>query len=229
MKKGLVLLYLVLLFGLFSNGQNLDEHEFARYTKQEGLSHDIVSGITQDATGYIWLTTPLGLNRFNGSSFVQFHTTKDSLSLPSEDLKGMVWLDDHRLAIYTTGLHILDTRTGLTRNLFIPYHDKRYQSKFNVIMSLRGDSSGNIFLLTRSGFYHYDKNYNLVYRCDYYKEEEVATSHFYFGNVYGGDLYQFDQKRLFVVATNGINLYDIDKRELRKMTADDSPLMAEFL
>jgi putative methionine-R-sulfoxide reductase with GAF domain len=229
MNKGLVILFFFLAIALYSHAQRVDEIQFVRYTKQEGLSHDFINCIAQDSVGYIWLGTPLGLNRYNGTAFVQFHTTKDSLSLPSEDLKGMVWLDKHRLAIYTAGLHIVDTRTGITRNLFIPYHDKRYQWKFNIVMTVKGDDNGNIFLLTRSGFYHYDKNYDLVYRFDYYKDEEVPSSHFFFGNVFGGDLYEFDSKRLLIISAGGLYLYDKEKKEFKKMTARDHPLMSEFL
>ena len=40
-------------------------------------------------------------------------------------------------------------------------------------MDVASDSAGDIFILARSGFYHYDKNYRLVFRFDYYTKEEV--------------------------------------------------------
>ena len=102
-------------------------------------------------------------------------------SLPEEYLTGLVWLDKNRLATYPGGLHIIDTRCGETRNLFVPYSDKKYQHKFNMIMDVASDSAGDIFILSRSGFYHYDKNYRLVFRFDYYRKEEVPTTPFVFG------------------------------------------------
>ncbi len=227
--RGLVILFFLLAQAYPAMTQQQAGQEFLHYTKQEGLSHDNVSGVAQDKTGYIWLSTSMGLNRFNGSNFVQFHTTTDSLSLPSGDLKGMTWLDPYRLAVFTTGLHIVDTRTGKTKNLFIPYHDMRHQYKFNTVMSARGGHSGDVYLLTRSGFYHFDSSYNLVFRFDYYKDKEVAASYFFFGNVFGGDLYAFDQNRLLIISTGGLYLYDTRNREFKKMKAADSPLLAEFL
>jgi putative methionine-R-sulfoxide reductase with GAF domain len=219
----------IMLLGGRLAGQSLSENNFVRYTTAEGMSHNTVTAIKQDSIGYIWAATSSGLNRFNGTRFVQFHSNSDSLSVAAEDMAGMTWLDAHRLAVFTSGLHIVDTRTGATRNIFIPYHDKRYQWKFNIVMTAKGDSDGNVFLLTRSGFYHYDKNYRLVFRFDYYKEDAVPFTHFFFGNTIGRDLYDFDKDRLIIIGADGLYLYTKAKRELRKMNAADSPVMAEFL
>jgi ligand-binding sensor domain-containing protein/putative methionine-R-sulfoxide reductase with GAF domain len=210
-------------------GQSFPENSFVRYTTAEGISHNTVTAIKQDSIGYIWAATFSGLNRFNGTRFVQFHSSNDSLSVAAEDMAGMTWLDAHRLAIFTSGLHIVDTRTGATRNIFIPYHDKRFQWKFNVVMTAKGDSEGNVFLVTRSGFYHFDKNYKLVFRFDYYNEAEVPFKHFFFGNTFSRDLYDFDKNRLIIIGADGLYLYDKTKKQLRKMTATDSPAMSEFL
>lgn len=226
--RTLILLLVVLSVSrLF--GQEMSEHNFTRYTTAEGISHNTIRGLAQDSIGFIWVATASGLNRFNGSRFVQFHAANDTLSLAADDLHGVTWLDKHRLAVYTTGLHIVDTRTNTTRNIFIPYHDKRYQWKFNIIMTAKGDSDGNIFLLTRSGFYQYDKNYRLVFRFDYYKDDSVALSHFFFGNVFGGDLYEFDSNRLLVICADGLYLYNKRTKEFRRMTTSDCPIMAEFM
>src|SRR4051794_14795596 len=147
--------------------QEINEDNFTLFTKEQGLSNDFITGIAQDSTGYIWISTSSGLNRFNGSSFVQFHSGDDSLSLPSEYVKGLVWLDDRRLCAYGDGLHIIDTRSGETKNLFIPYSNKQYQYKFNWVMSICSDTAGDIFILARSGFYHFNKDLHLVFRFDY--------------------------------------------------------------
>ena len=205
--------------------QQLAENQFDHYTTAEGLSHNKVSGISQDATGYIWITTASGLNRFDGSRFVQFHSNNDSGSLAAEELTGTTWLDKHRLAVFTTGLHIIDTRTGEKHNLFVPYHDKQFQYKFNMIERVMGCDNGDLFLLTRSGFYHYDKQYNLVYRFDYYAEKDVPVTHFFFGR----ELFSIDNQRLLIVSIAGLYIYNKKNRQVTKMTAADCPVMADLL
>src|ERR1700712_1641730 len=106
---------LIIIIAANCNGlmaQDINENNFTHYTKQQGLSHATITGLEQDSIGYIWIATASGLNQFNGSSFVQFHSGTDSLSLPQEKLTGLKWLDKHRLAVYTQGgLHIIDTKT----------------------------------------------------------------------------------------------------------------------
>ncbi|MHA4812232.1 histidine kinase [Flavitalea flava] len=205
--------------------QDINESNFTLYTKQQGLSHNNVTGMVQDSTGYFWITTSSGLNRFNGSCFVQYHSSNDNLSLPSEQLNGVVWLNRQRLATYGDGLHIIDTRTGETRNLFVPYSDKQYQYKFNWVVSVTGNEQGDIFLLTRSGFYQFDKNYRLVFRYDHYTKEEVATSTFGFGR----NQFWLDKNTLVLASIAGIYVYLIDRHEYKKMTTADCPLLREIL
>ena len=65
-----------------ATAQEIDENSFTLYTRQQGLSGNLITGTVQDSTGFIWTSTTSGLNRFNGSSFVQFHSENDSFSLP---------------------------------------------------------------------------------------------------------------------------------------------------
>ncbi|MEO8769623.1 MAG: histidine kinase [Ferruginibacter sp.] len=202
------------------------KNNFTLYTKQQGLSHNIITGLAQDSTGYIWVSTVSGLNRFNGSNFVQFHSSNDSLSLPEEYLSSLAWLDNHKLTALTAeGLHIIDTRTGETKNLTIPYSDKKYQYKFNKILDVKGNAAGNTFLLTRSGLYHYDKNYQLLFRYDYYTKEQVTTTAFSFGR----ELVWLDEMRLLVFSETGIFCYNIITRQFKRLEASDCPMLAEYL
>ena len=225
MDRQRLLIWMLLLIPVqYLAGQEFDENKFDHYTTADGMSDNTVNAITQDSAGYVWAATVSGLNRYNGSRFTQFHSNDEVHSLASEDLPGMAWLDKYRLAVYMTGLHIIDTRTGKTQNLFIPYHDKQYQYKFNMIGTAMGDSAGNIYILSRSGFYQFDKNYKLVFRFDYYSEEEVFTEHFFFGR----DLFELDSRRLLMVTIGGLYLYDKEKKQIKKMEVADCPLMAEF-
>lgn len=224
----LAMLYFITIFIVGNealSAQDMHENNFMVYNKADGLTSDNITGIAQDSIGYIWASTSAGLNRFNGSNFTQFHSANDSLSLPGEYLRGLVWLDLSRLCVYGDGLHIINTRTGDRRNVFIPYSEKQYQYKFNWIMAVSGNSAGDIFVLARSGFYHFNKDYRLVFRFDYYKKEEVSSASFVFGRY----LLWLDEQRLAIIASTGIYFYDIANRHFKKMTAADFPILSEFL
>ncbi len=158
----LLCLIVFLIPAFHMSGQQLSEKDCDYYTMASGMSNNAVTGVVQDTRGYVWIATAGGLNRFNGSRFVQFHSTDDSLSLPAEYISRLSWIDKYRLAVQTSGLHIVDTRTGSTRNLFIPYHRLQYQFKFNMIERVIGDEKGHTYILSRSGFYHYDEHYRLL-------------------------------------------------------------------
>ena len=49
--------------------QSVKEADCTLYTRVDGLSSNYVSGIVQDSTGFIWIATKKGLNRFDGRSF----------------------------------------------------------------------------------------------------------------------------------------------------------------
>jgi ligand-binding sensor domain-containing protein len=224
LKKGLTTGFIILLMGAVA-AQPLPENLFAHYTTQQGLSHNMITGIAQDSIGFMWVATASGLNRYNGSQFVQFHSSNDSASLPAEALSDLVWLDRRRLAVCGNGLHIINTETGLTRNLFIPYHDIQYQYKFNFIIRVASNAAGDVFILTRSGLYQYDKDYKMVFRYDYHPEDKVSNRHFGFGR----EMFWLDKKQLLIVAVDGMYTYEITEKRLKKMEANDNPLLNEYL
>jgi ligand-binding sensor domain-containing protein/putative methionine-R-sulfoxide reductase with GAF domain len=222
--KSKVLLVFLCSFSSQLLAQQFNENGFTRYTTLAGLSSNEVTGISQDAAGYLWIATGSGINRFDGSRFVQYHSTDDQSSLGSEDVTDATWLDKDRLGFYTSsGLHIINTKTGETRNLFVPYKRQLYLYKFNTIHGVKADDKGNIYLLTRSGFYHF-KDYKLVWRFDNYRDDELNNTHFHFG----GNLFDYDTARLLIVSSQGLFLYNKEKRILSKAQETESPFFAEF-
>lgn len=225
MKRKTILIILVLVLQLKLGSQNLAEQGFDHYNTFSGLSHNTITGLAQDARGYMWISTSSGLNRFDGTRFIQFHSNNDSVSPATEELFEMNWIDGHRLAIFTTGLHILNTKTGIATNVFVPYHNRQYQYKFNMVERVLGDKNGDLYLLTRSGFYHYDKDYRLVARFDYYAEADVPVTHFFFGR----EIFELDPSRLLIVSIDGFRLYDKQKHKLRKLSSTDLPVFKDFM
>ena len=224
-RQRVLIVALFFFLAIRTGAQDFNESDFVRYTTNEGLSHNTVTGIAQDSVGYVWTSTSAGINRYDGSRFTQYHSSSDSSSVVTEELTGMVWLDNYRLGAFSYGVHVIDTRTGKTRNVFIPYYRKQYEYKFNNIMAVTGDKDGSIYVLSRSGFYHFDKNYVLVSRFDYYKDEDVPLQHFFFGRY----LHDLDENRLLIVSIDGLYIYDKRKRAFKKMEPADCPILAQYL
>ena len=58
---------------------------FERLSIEEGLSQSVVNDILQDSTGFLWLATQSGLNRWDGYGFeIYRHDDADPGSLPHD-------------------------------------------------------------------------------------------------------------------------------------------------
>ncbi|HEU4471371.1 MAG TPA: histidine kinase [Flavisolibacter sp.] len=218
-------LFFIFVYALLSRAvaaQYLDPSGFDHFSTASGLSHNTATAIRRDPAGYIWIATSNGLNRFDGSRFINFHSTASSSSLPAEDIRDITWLDNRRLAVLTSGTHIIDTKNGSTHNVFVPYENQYYQFKFNMTVAAVGDEHKNLYLLTRSGFYHFGPDDQLLFRFDYYSGNEVAVNHFFFGS----ELLELDDRRLLVFGAGGPYVYEKPAKKFYKMRPEDCPALA---
>ncbi|MCZ4409081.1 ATP-binding protein [Cryomorphaceae bacterium 1068] len=109
----LCLYFLSCIFCVY--GQNL---KFESVPTELGLSQNFISDIAEDSTGFIWVATPSGLNRFDGYGYRVFkNDPKDSLSLGDDsthkliiDKRGALWVG------HAKGLQVYDIQS----NHFIP-------------------------------------------------------------------------------------------------------------
>src|SRR5690606_9991573 len=100
------------IFTVFVSGQATRIFDQRDYGFGE-LSSNLITSVTQDQNGYIWIATEYGLNKFDGVRFVQYlHDVQDSTSISSNhvtllhrDGKNRLWIgcsnglqyyDDHR-------------------------------------------------------------------------------------------------------------------------------------
>lgn len=153
---------LCLLTGLLPQAQQA--FVFTRFTTDDnmGLSSNVVYTLHQDAKGYIWVGTANGLQRFDGSKFIQLSIDKPGNDpLPYSPLDQIIPLGDGRLLLNFVALHefgifnpanLIYTRIAvkLTKPLS-PKTDYR----------LWRDSEGEIYLsVMRYGVLRYNKTQN---------------------------------------------------------------------
>lgn len=94
-----IFFYLAFVFSFYLSAQERPYYTDV-LTEKEGLSNKEVTCILQDRTGFLWIGTQYGLNRYDGGKFKTFyHKNSDSLSLCgnlirsiSEDQFGMLWI-----------------------------------------------------------------------------------------------------------------------------------------
>lgn len=69
-------------------------------TENSALSHDFTTSVLRDSTGFIWIGTTNGLNRFDGHAVTSYY--KGDLSLPSSSIIDLCLDKDRRLWVNTT-------------------------------------------------------------------------------------------------------------------------------
>src|SRR5258708_1317369 len=101
MNRFLFWIVMFIVITQLSMAQPFDEKKFIHYTTKDGLSNNYISGLGQDSTGYIWISTNYGLNRFDGNSFKQFLHSDEPNSIPDNTIFSMRMLPGNQLAIAT--------------------------------------------------------------------------------------------------------------------------------
>src|SRR5687768_4052174 len=70
MRYGILIIFLGLLIQLPAQQQN--NYTFRHIDQADGLLQNNVFGIRQDAKGFIWILTSNGLQRFDGTRFINY-------------------------------------------------------------------------------------------------------------------------------------------------------------
>ena len=143
----------ILLLLLCAQSIQAKKYYFRHYENEDGLSHNTVTSCMQDKRGFMWFGTKDGLNRFDGMRFKVFRNQQPEKSIPNnvitsikEDHAGLIWIGTFN------GLCSFDYRTDRFNTLYI----KGYAIK-GVVNDINVDLKDNIWFITRTGVYRYDK------------------------------------------------------------------------
>ena len=150
------------------------EMSFRHLTLQDGLSQSTINDIYQDETGYIWIATVDGINRYDGKEFISF---KSEIDNPNSMSSGFV----NSLDADSSGYLWASTNYGVSR-LNLKTHDvKRYlhdsedpnSLSNNATSHLIIDSKETLWVTTVNGlnryvaeqdhFEHFESEFNLSY------------------------------------------------------------------
>lgn len=95
-----LMMFLLIHTALKSSGQ---ERRFVHIDARQGLSHAHVKAIYRDATGFLWIGTESGLNRFDGYTIKVFRSdVSDSTSLFHDDIAGLFKMPGGKMCVVTT-------------------------------------------------------------------------------------------------------------------------------
>ncbi|MBS2098278.1 sensor histidine kinase [Carboxylicivirga linearis] len=143
-----------------SNAQP-EELKFRYFNQKQGLSNTFITSITKDSTGYIWVGTINGLNRFDGRVFTPYYdNSKDTTQLQHYyittlfiDSKSTLWVGTQN------GLHSYNN----FKDNFRRYHIDGANRKGEAINigCIAENSEGDIFVSVDASLYKYHRKENV--------------------------------------------------------------------
>ncbi|MBN1145241.1 MAG: hypothetical protein JXA72_12500 [Bacteroidales bacterium] len=150
-----IMLFLSLTWSLFSQVPSLRINYFPR---ENGLLSSSITSITQDSTGFIWISSRDGLYKYDGYGFTGYFSKQDdSTSIPSNHINHLFLDSKDRLWI-ATAMGVCYYNKDLDN--FIRVADPRNDAGLEGINipQISEDLKGNILITCVSSILRYDFN-----------------------------------------------------------------------
>ncbi len=157
------LLLLCLQIAVFGGCGNVfaQSYQLLSYQTDQGLPNNMVKGITQDATGFIWVATDGGISRFDGKNFFNFKK-----ELPSNYTKGFIrTMAGKILSVNDGGItEITNTHEGATFAPFLPGgQDLKDETKTIYPKDALEDCKNNIWIAESTSILRWTKGHTKRY------------------------------------------------------------------
>jgi signal transduction histidine kinase/ligand-binding sensor domain-containing protein len=144
---------------LFSSSQDIHFTVVKRSQDDVGF---VIAGMTQDAQGFLWLATQVGLYKYDGHQYTSYHHEPSNPNSPADDniwcvaadKAGYVWLGPARM-----GLDRFDPATGLFTHFRHKNNDPGSLGNDTVITMLQ-DHEGTLWIATLGGLDRFDSKSN---------------------------------------------------------------------
>ncbi len=156
-RNGRITVYLGWLLALLSlTPAARAQYHFDAWTTSDGLPHNSVTGLRQTRDGYLWMTTPDGVARFDGVRFTVFNKSNTPSLLSNrfsyftlwEDRQGALWMgtEDAGLVRYRDGnFTAFTTGDGLPNNHVITLYQHPRGPEWSSLRPLLQDRTGQVW------------------------------------------------------------------------------------
>lgn len=165
-------LYSIISFSLYS--QSID---FNQITAESGLTNNSIHSLLQDSTGYIWIGTEYGLNRFDGFTFRSFnYKHDDSTSIDNNVVSALCLISgDNFFAGTYNGINRYDADLEIFQRIPINIDYHRIKTKIYRIIRTKDE----LFLAATSEglFYYNETNEQFEIYLPYGFTESIARKH----------------------------------------------------
>lgn len=149
-------------FLIILSGSNFAQsYRFSHIGVKEGLSNQSVNCFAQDSTGFIWIGTSDGLNRFDGNKFKIFvHRPSDSTSIITNTINDLLAEGDNLWVCTNKGIDFFDAENEVFKHIPIYSQNKLL---ITSILKVYKDLDHNLLIATHKGIFKYRSDKKAFY------------------------------------------------------------------
>lgn len=171
---------------------------FRHYGMSDGLSQSTCNAIIQDRTGFMWIGTKAGLNRFDGNTFKVYHAANDGHSLGSGYVRALYEAPDGQIWVGTDrGVWIYDPLSDSFAHFTAKAHGGTMVS--HSVTAITGDGNSVYIAANDQGVFRYDTRTHRLFNRPQRNMENIecvciATDGRVWMGTYGGGLFVADRE-----------------------------------
>lgn len=182
----------------------LQRSQFSKYNTGQGLSNNNITSICQDQNGFLWVSTAYGLNRFDGTSFINLSSLNGQFDKADQAIVSVHALDDRELGIATQyGAYLLNTNDYTLKPLLFDAEENLKNWAYHIA-DIGKDAKGNYGLSTKTGFYVFDPSVQLTTSLPYYTAADIGKAWM----LYGRKMFLLPDGRMFQKNSEGYSVFD---------------------
>lgn len=142
-------LIILFFFSLNLTAQQANKYIFRHIDQTDGLLHNDVYSVSQDAKGYIWILTANGLQRYDGTRFINYQHIVSDGTIELGDL----YSDNKRNELWVSKVNILEN-LDLSNNRFRKYDAEQVLKDPAFTFDTYIDEFNNRYLLGEKGLFY---------------------------------------------------------------------------
>lgn len=166
--------------GATRSGAEVPDLHFTHYFEKFSITN--ISAIVQDTSGFIWIGTAAGLNRFDGQDFLTFESSQsDTTSITDNRINDLVTDHSGRLWVATYQDLMWFDETNNTFHTVDRLEDRDLEID---ALTLEEDKNGTLWVGTLHGLYHTDSSQRHLRRPEgkFTSLQEVQINDIFFDN-----------------------------------------------
>jgi ligand-binding sensor domain-containing protein len=222
-----ILAWLLLFAGFTLHSQLIELPNLELITEKEGLPFNSITDIVQDSKGFLWVSGPNGLARYDGYTFVQVpgqgkdkSATGSLIISLTLDTQGMIWA-----GCLNGRVSRIDPET-----LAITHYQLFEKSTISYSNQVFGDSGGTLWCFAESvGLFKFNgkDKFDFIGALDNLPQAGLAQPSFY-NRV--ASFYEESPAVLWLASSNGLYRFQTDTKKIEHVSVmSDDPNRPAFL